>query len=214
MIDLLHFYQTSDHDLTELNQRIPASSHSDLCLDVKFGNPAAATPIWLYPCNSTDAQRWIYDRQSATIRNPAFDKCLDVQWGSPLPGTPVWTWDCHGGEAQRWTYSHETQRLENALGTALQIQPRRPWWWFPFTFGSSIQAESPVGTWSLHDGKTQRWLADQTVCTHSVCEIGSALAGSCDPCVARVCELDGYCCTVFWDGQCVSEAESLCGAGC
>jgi hypothetical protein len=49
-------------------------------------------------------------------------------------------------------------------------------------------------------------------CEHSVCSAGDALDPACDPCVATVCEADGYCCDVAWDEQCASEASSYCGA--
>ncbi|MFB9179939.1 ricin-type beta-trefoil lectin domain protein [Dactylosporangium sucinum] len=32
---------------------------SGLCIDVQWGNLSAQTPLWLWPCNGGDAQRWI-----------------------------------------------------------------------------------------------------------------------------------------------------------
>jgi len=32
--------------------------------------------------------------------------------------------------------------------------------------------------------------------------------------VTQVCGSDPYCCTTSWDGVCVGEADTLCGAGC
>jgi hypothetical protein len=51
-------------------------------------------------------------------------------------------------------------------------------------------------------------------CAHGVCEPGVALDPGCDTCVAAVCEVDDFCCTVFWDRVCVQEAEALCGVSC
>jgi hypothetical protein len=43
---------------------------------------------------------------------------------------------------------------------------------------------------------------------------GSALVASCSPCATTVCSLDSYCCSTFWDSQCVGEAETYCGLNC
>jgi hypothetical protein len=51
-------------------------------------------------------------------------------------------------------------------------------------------------------------------CAHSGCDQGVALDPACDPCAATVCNADPFCCTNNWDGQCVSEASSLCNANC
>jgi hypothetical protein len=51
-------------------------------------------------------------------------------------------------------------------------------------------------------------------CVHPVCETGVPLMESCDPCVQMVCAQDPYCCNDGWDGVCVGEADSICGAGC
>lgn len=149
MIDTLYLYQHRWRDLTEQYQQIPVYRAPQLCLDVQWGNPAAGTPVWLWDCNGGDAQRWVYDRKSGTISNPAFGKCLDVQWASAVAGTPVWIWDCNGGDAQRWTYDHQTHVLENALGTVLDIQ------W------GNLQASTPVWTWPRNEGWAQEWWADQ-----------------------------------------------------
>lgn len=35
-----------------------------------------------------------------------------------------------------------------------------------------------------------------------------------DPCVAQVCGVDPFCCQNSWDGTCVQEAQTICGASC
>ncbi len=56
--------------------------------------------------------------------------------------------------------------------------------------------------------------APPPTCDHPVCEAGTALDPSCDPCAQTVCEADAFCCTTFWDRVCVQEAEELCGVTC
>lgn len=51
-------------------------------------------------------------------------------------------------------------------------------------------------------------------CTHDVCEPGEPLAPDCDPCVAEICAMDDFCCTMGWDEQCAMGAAEICGAPC
>lgn len=53
-----------------------------------------------------------------------------------------------------------------------------------------------------------------STCTHSTCATGSKLVSSCDPCAAKICAEDPYCCSTAWDGQCVSEVASICKLTC
>jgi hypothetical protein len=147
MIDALYLYVTGKPDLTEVLHRIPVEAAPNLCLDVKGGNPAPGTLVWLWECNGSDAQKWVYNRQNHTIYNPVYGKYLDVQWGNPRLGAPVWIWDQNGTDAQRWTYDAENRILQNALGTVLNV-------------AGPIQSESPVNTWAIFDGSKQRWLSN------------------------------------------------------
>jgi len=49
-----------------------------------------------------------------------------------------------------------------------------------------------------------------TSCNHSRCDIGPFLENACDPCVARVCEADSFCCSTSWDSLCRSEVRTVC----
>lgn len=69
------------------------------CVDVAGANTANGTPVQLYDCNGTAAQRWTVG-SDGTIR--ALGKCLDVTSGGTADGTPVQLWDCNGTAAQRW----------------------------------------------------------------------------------------------------------------
>jgi hypothetical protein len=55
---------------------------------------------------------------------------------------------------------------------------------------------------------------DAAACSHATCATGSKLAASCDPCVAKICAADPYCCNTYWDSICVSEVAQFCGASC
>ena len=146
--DTLLAYASPELERRTGAERILVAGSEDLCLDVQWGNSEPGTPVHIWPCNGGDAQRWVYDRQSSTVRNPAFDTCLDVQWGNPTPGTPVHIWECNGGIAQKWTFDPEKQVLQNALGTVLDVN------------NGSLQAGTLVGTWSRNEGQAQRWIVE------------------------------------------------------
>ncbi|THA79318.1 glycosyl hydrolase family protein [Streptomyces sp. A0642] len=80
----------------------PITGLAGKCVDVAAAGTANGTPVQLYDCNGTSAQRWSVNADG-TIR--ALGKCLDVASGGTADGTPVQLWDCNGTAAQRWTVS-------------------------------------------------------------------------------------------------------------
>ncbi len=73
---------------------------SGRCMDVYWGRTANGTPIQLYDCNGTAAQRWTV-ATDGTVR--ALGKCLDVTAGGRVNGTKVQLWGCGVGNAnQQW----------------------------------------------------------------------------------------------------------------
>jgi hypothetical protein len=51
-------------------------------------------------------------------------------------------------------------------------------------------------------------------CSHAICTPGDKLTSTCDPCAAKVCAKDSYCCGAAWDSSCVGEVKSICGQTC
>ncbi|MGW0811772.1 lectin [Streptomyces viridiviolaceus] len=77
----------------------PITGIGGKCVDVAGAGTANGTPVQLYDCNGTAAQRWTVG-SDGTIR--ALGKCLDVASGGTADGTPVQLWDCNGSAAQQW----------------------------------------------------------------------------------------------------------------
>ncbi|MET8894206.1 ricin-type beta-trefoil lectin domain protein [Streptomyces albogriseolus] len=72
------------------------------CVDVRDAATADGTPVQLYTCNGTAAQRWTHlPGEGGTLR--ALGRCLDVSGGGTANGTKVQLWHCNGTGAQRWT---------------------------------------------------------------------------------------------------------------
>ncbi|MFI6209601.1 lectin [Streptomyces sp. NPDC051041] len=80
------------------------------CLDVAGGSAADGTPVQLYDCNGSAAQRWTV-QADGSIR--ALGKCLDVTSGSTADGAKVQLYECNGTGAQAWAYDAATNDVVN-----------------------------------------------------------------------------------------------------
>ena len=72
------------------------------CMDVSAAGTSNGTPIQIYDCNGTGAQRW-QANADGTLRNPVSNKCLDASGNSSANGTRLQIWECFAGTNQRWT---------------------------------------------------------------------------------------------------------------
>jgi 1-phosphatidylinositol phosphodiesterase len=66
------------------------------------GNGSSGTLVKLYPCNSSNKQRWIYDKAAFSFKNVSTGKMLDVKGGSYADGTNVQTYDDNQTISQKW----------------------------------------------------------------------------------------------------------------
>lgn len=103
------------------------------CLDSLAASTANFTPVQVYGCNTTAAQRWIEVEAGSTIRLAAAPgKCLDVQGGGTADGTKVDLYDCNGTGAQVWIpqsngslYNPQSNKCLDDTGrahTSVQVQ--------------------------------------------------------------------------------------------
>ncbi|MFD3915764.1 ricin-type beta-trefoil lectin domain protein [Streptomyces sp. NPDC058603] len=69
------------------------------CVDVASASSANGTPVQLYDCNGSAAQKWTV-ASDGSLR--ALGKCLDVKDNSTADGAQLQLWDCTGGPNQRW----------------------------------------------------------------------------------------------------------------
>ena len=92
-----------------------------ICVDVRSAGTADGTPVQVWTCNGTAAQRWTYT-------NGAFvgiaGKCLDVTSANTANGTPVQLWACNGSAAQSWSV-HNGQ-LTSVGGKCLDVNASNP----------------------------------------------------------------------------------------
>ncbi|MCB9345656.1 MAG: ricin-type beta-trefoil lectin domain protein [Lewinellaceae bacterium] len=85
---------------------IKMRSNQNLCIDLINSNTDNGNNIQLYNCNGTNAQRWMYDGMTQTIRsvvNP--DKCIQIEYntdGAYGKRSNVDIYDCNGSAAQQF----------------------------------------------------------------------------------------------------------------
>ncbi|RKG60147.1 hypothetical protein D7V80_36145 [Corallococcus sp. CA054B] len=112
------------------------------CIDVASANTADGTPIQLWDCNGTNAQKWTF-HSDGTLR--AFGKCLDVTWSSPTNGTPLQLWYCNGTNAQKFAFN-DAGNLVNPLGNLCVT-----------AMGWNGGDGTPLQTWDCTGAANQKW---------------------------------------------------------
>ncbi|MCX2180338.1 ricin-type beta-trefoil lectin domain protein [Streptomyces sp. SKN60] len=121
----------------------PLTGLAGKCLDVAGAATADGTPVQLYTCNGTDAQRWTL-AADGSIR--ALGKCLDVTAAGTADGTKVQLYTCNGTGAQRWSYNATTHDVVNtAANKCLDVT------------GNSSADGTRTQIWSCTGAANQKW---------------------------------------------------------
>ncbi|WP_330241525.1 lectin [Streptomyces sp. NBC_00525] len=112
------------------------------CVDVAAAGTANGTPVQLYDCNGTAAQRWTVGADG-TIR--ALGKCLDVASGGTADGTRVQLWDCNGTAAQKWAISGARDIVNPQANKCLDVT------------GNNSANGTPLQIWTCAGTANQKW---------------------------------------------------------
>nr|WSW65492.1 family 16 glycosylhydrolase [Streptomyces sp. NBC_00995] len=112
------------------------------CVDVAAAATANGTPVQLYDCNGTAAQRWTVGADG-TVR--ALGKCLDVASGGTADGTVVQLWDCNGSAAQRWAVSGARDIVNPQANKCLDVT------------GNSSANGARLQIWTCTGAANQKW---------------------------------------------------------
>ncbi|WP_370416917.1 ricin-type beta-trefoil lectin domain protein [Streptomyces fradiae] len=121
----------------------PLTGLAGKCLDVAGAATADGTPVQLYTCNGTDAQRWTL-AADGSIR--ALGKCLDVTAAGTADGTKVQLYTCNGTGAQRWSYNATTHDVVNtAANKCLDVT------------GNSSADGTRTQIWTCTGAANQKW---------------------------------------------------------
>ncbi|MGV9993786.1 ricin-type beta-trefoil lectin domain protein [Streptomyces sp. NPDC003374] len=112
------------------------------CVDVAAANPANGTPVQLYDCNGTAAQRWTV-APDGTLR--ALGKCLDVTGNGTADGSTVQLWDCTGGPNQKWVVTAAHDIVNPQADKCLDVT------------GNNSANGTRLQIWTCTGGANQKW---------------------------------------------------------
>ncbi|MCH0538081.1 ricin-type beta-trefoil lectin domain protein [Streptomyces sp. MUM 203J] len=89
------------------------------CLDVQGGGKKNGTPVQIYKCNGTAAQKWLIeaDDRGLHLRNYNSYKCLDVSGGKADNGRKIQIWSCNQSPAQTWSFNVRATTPLKSVGT-------------------------------------------------------------------------------------------------
>ncbi|MFD0318793.1 ricin-type beta-trefoil lectin domain protein [Streptomyces flavalbus] len=112
------------------------------CVDVAGANSANGTPVQLYDCNGTAAQRWTVGADG-TLR--ALGKCLDVTSNGTADGSTVQLWDCTGGANQKWVVTAARDIVNPRADKCLDVT------------GNDSANGTRLQIWTCTGGANQKW---------------------------------------------------------
>jgi predicted alpha-1,2-mannosidase len=129
------------------------------CLDLNADNTASGTPIQIYGCNNTAAQKWKLTGDGTIMLG---GKCLDINGGGTANGTKVQLWDCNLGNGQYFVYNASTKQFRNPASNRCLDVPGT-------TDGTQLDI------WDCNSGTNQQW----TLPVAHFGAVPSALTGKC-----------------------------------
>ncbi|KDR84331.1 hypothetical protein GALMADRAFT_111607 [Galerina marginata CBS 339.88] len=91
------------------------------CMDVRGAQYANGTPVQIYDCNGTGAQKWVLKKGSTKVQLEGTNFCLDA--GS-TPGNAVGMkiWQCYDNlPAQQWYYTADNRIALEGKGLCLDL---------------------------------------------------------------------------------------------
>ncbi|KAF6747303.1 G-X-X-X-Q-X-W domain-containing protein [Ephemerocybe angulata] len=106
---------------TRPNNIQPKRDPQNKCLDVQGGVLANGTPVQIYECNGTTAQKWVIKRGGQQIKLSGTDYCLDAG-SNPASGVKMKIWQCLSNvAAQQWTYTSDDTIILTGTGQCLDL---------------------------------------------------------------------------------------------
>ncbi|MFE6131138.1 ricin-type beta-trefoil lectin domain protein, partial [Streptomyces sp. NPDC056437] len=114
------------------------------CVDVAGASNASGTPVQLYDCNGSNAQRWSLPGDG-TIR--ALGKCLDIVDRGTADGSLVQLWDCAGTPNQQWVVTGANDIVNPQADKCLDVRDRST------ANGTRLQI------WTCSGQSNQKWSA-------------------------------------------------------
>jgi len=114
-----------------------------LCIDVPGGVPRNGLMLWLWECNGSENQRWVFDNYQ--IRFGA-DESMCIDAGEMWNGKQLFMWECNGSPQQTWGYEEDASRVYLAnTATCLDY------------YGDWESSGQPLHVWDCNGAENQWW---------------------------------------------------------
>ncbi|KAH9481422.1 hypothetical protein JR316_0005948 [Psilocybe cubensis] len=125
---------------------IHPSASSTKCVDVRAANYANGTPVQIYDCNGTGAQKFVFNNEATKIQVAGTNFCLDAGT-TPANGVGMKIWQCYDGlPAQRWYKSPNGQIILEGTAYCLDLT------------NGNLSNSNQLQIWQCYDGNgNQIW---------------------------------------------------------
>ncbi|KAF9456845.1 ricin B lectin domain-containing protein [Collybia nuda] len=98
---------------------IHPNGNSNKCLDVKGTVFQNGTPVQIYDCNGTQAQKWAVQRGNTKVKLSGTNYCLDAG-STPGKGVGMKIWQCYDNlPALVWYYTDDNRIALTGKGTSI-----------------------------------------------------------------------------------------------
>ncbi|KIK00147.1 carbohydrate-binding module family 13 protein, partial [Laccaria amethystina LaAM-08-1] len=98
------------------------NSNTAKCLDVKGNVLANGTPVQIFDCNGTGAQKWVVSKGATKVQLSGTNFCLDGG-SNPANGVGMKIWQCFDNlPAQQWFYTSDNRIVLRGQGLCLDLR--------------------------------------------------------------------------------------------
>ncbi|TFK67156.1 hypothetical protein BDN72DRAFT_899185 [Pluteus cervinus] len=118
------------------------------CLDVRGAVYENGTPVQVYDCNGTGAQRWVVNKGESKVRVDNTNFCLDAG-SAPGNGVGMKIWQCYDNlPAQDWWYTDDNRIALTNQGLCLDLT------------NGNYSNSNQIQTWQCTDNNNnQEWVS-------------------------------------------------------
>ncbi|KDR84330.1 hypothetical protein GALMADRAFT_237117 [Galerina marginata CBS 339.88] len=97
------------------------NGNTNKCMDVRGANYANGTPVQIYDCNGTGAQKWVLNRENTKVQVAGTNFCLDAG-STPGNGVGMKIWQCYDNlPAQLWYYAPDNTLILSGSAYCLDL---------------------------------------------------------------------------------------------
>ncbi|KJA15305.1 carbohydrate-binding module family 13 protein [Hypholoma sublateritium FD-334 SS-4] len=122
----------------------PLFGGAQKCMDVRGAKFENGTPVQVYDCNKTNAQRWLITRGNTKVQLAGTNFCLDAG-SNPASGVGLKIWQCYDNlAAQAWNYSDDDRITLVGKGQCLDLT------------GGNTANSNQLQTWQCYAGNNNQ----------------------------------------------------------